>query len=195
MEPVPPTLNIAPDEKVLLLTHRHWSAIGRSISRGVIVIVIPLVIAGLMKRFMGWDLEVGSLGYTILVGAGGLYVLFLWVLGYGFWLDYWLDFYLITDRRIVEIEQAGLFHRTVSEQPLFRVQDVTSEVHGVAASTLGYGNVYIQSAGEKERFVLEEIPRPEKVARMILDAMPKNIPADLPPVEQKKPPVIPRADL
>lgn len=89
------------------------------------------------------------------------FYLFIWLFGLTTFLDYFLDVWIVTDRRIIDIEQKALFSRTTAELELRRVQDVTAEVEGFAATFLDYGNVYIQTAAEKERFIFKQIPHPK----------------------------------
>jgi hypothetical protein len=82
-------------------------------------------------------------------------------------IDYYLDVWIVTNERVINIEQKGLFSREVSEKELHKMQDITSDVDGFWATMLNYGDVYIQTAGEKERFVFKHIPFADEVARRI----------------------------
>jgi uncharacterized membrane protein YdbT with pleckstrin-like domain len=97
-------------------------------------------------------------------------VLFL----FQYFLDFWLDVFILTDKRILDIEQKGLFNRTVSELRLYRTQDVTTEVKGFWHSMFDYGDVYIQTAGEKERFEFKDVAHPEEVSKLILELAEEN---------------------
>lgn len=157
------------DEHVVIVLHRHWFIFVRSVATLVLLGGAPVVVTLVWSRLTDWQLADGSLGYALLVMAGALYYLFLWILIYGYWLDYYLDTFIITNKRVVDIEQAGLFGRTVAEERLYRIQDVTSDTKGILATSLRYGNVYVQTAGKTERFIFEQVPHPELVARSILD--------------------------
>ncbi len=110
-------------------------------------------------------------GWEILMLLGlSVYYLSLWLFFAYTWVDYWLDLWIVTDERIINIEQVGLFNRVISEQRLLRVQDATSEVKGLFPTFLDYGYVYIQTAGERERFVFEQVPHPDLVKRLIVEA-------------------------
>ena len=78
-----------------------------------------------------------------------------------------LDVWTVTTDRVINREQNGLFNRVVSEMDLYRIQDVTAEQKGFFPTILHYGNVYIQSAGVKERFIFEQVPSPYRVAKII----------------------------
>ncbi len=83
------------------------------------------------------------------------------------WLDYWLDAWIITDQRIIDIEQKGLFRREVSEFVLARVQDVTIETIGFIGTLLKFGNIRIQTAGEKD-FTIKMIPNLNEAKNLIM---------------------------
>jgi len=51
---------------------------------------------------------------------------------------------------------------------LTKIQDVTSEIVGVIPTLLSYGNIYVQTAAEKERFVFYQIPSPNEVKNQIV---------------------------
>ena len=84
-------------------------------------------------------------------------------------MDYYLDVWIVTTKRVLNIEQTGLFARVVSELRLYRVQDVTSTVKGVVETLFDFGDVEIQTAGEKTRFLFEEIPHPNRISKSILE--------------------------
>lgn len=157
------------DEHAVIVLHRHWFVFVSSAAALVFLGAAPFVVMFIWSQVTDWQLVAGSFGYAALVMAGALYYLFLWMLIYGFWLDYYLDTFIITNKRVVDIAQSGLFGRTIAEQRLYRIQDVTSDVQGIAATFFHYGNVYIQTAGKTERFVFEHVPHPEKVAKAILE--------------------------
>ena len=76
--------------------------------------------------------------------------------------------WIVTNERIIDIEQRGLFRRTTSELHLAAIQDVTSDVHGILQIGLDYGDVFIQTAGETGRFNFKNIPHPEKIKQRVL---------------------------
>lgn len=156
------------DERIILVLHRHWFTFLGKAGLFIILLIIPAAVTVIWKIQSGWELATGTLGFGLVVMAASIYVMFVWMLIYGFWLDYYLDYYLVTDRRVVDIEQSGLFNRSVAELRLYRIQDVTSDVKGFWPTILRFGNVYIQTAGKQERFVFGQVPHPELVVKQIL---------------------------
>ncbi|QQS20987.1 MAG: PH domain-containing protein [Candidatus Moraniibacteriota bacterium] len=154
-------------ETILFVIHRHWfdiliqflpflaALIGIGIASVVFGILFPELLAGIDTTLFFF------IENTILV--------FLWLFGFLVWIDYYLDVWIITDRRIVNIEQNGLFVRHMSEVFLFRIQDATSEVGGFFPSILNFGDVYVQSAGERERFRFHKVPDPYGIKDTIMD--------------------------
>ena len=84
------------------------------------------------------------------------------------WSDYYLDLWIITNQRIVDINQKGLFNREVSEFMLDKVQDVTVEIPDMLATFMKYGNLKIQTASDKT-FEIKEIPNFYEAKNLIMD--------------------------
>ena len=93
------------------------------------------------------------------------------------WVMYYLNMQIITNQRIVDITQDSLIHHTISELHLSHIEDVTAEVDGLLGTFLDYGNVYVQTAAETERFVFDRVPNPTAVEKMILDLY-ESLPED-----------------
>lgn len=99
-----------------------------------------------------------------------LIILALFVL----WLLYYLNIQVITNLRIVDVDQVGLFHHQISELHIDKIEDVTSETTGIFGTIFDYGNVYIQTAGTIERFDFNNVPHPGKIEKIVLDLYEEN---------------------
>jgi uncharacterized membrane protein YdbT with pleckstrin-like domain len=110
----------------------------------------------------------GSISYPLVVLGASSYYLFVWLLFFFSFIDYYLDIWIITNERIIDVKQEGFFSRIISEQRLYRVQDVTSEIEGILPTIFNYGDVHIQTAGEIERFWFSEVPDPENIRDIIV---------------------------
>ena len=109
--------------------------------------------------------------------ALGVWLLVTWTSAWGAFTRYFLNAWVLTNLRIVDIKQHGYFNREVSSLFLSRVQDVTTNVRGVLPSLLGIGDIKVQTAGEDTEFTMHGIPRPEQMRDTILryvSAEPKN---------------------
>ena len=97
-----------------------------------------------------------------------IYYGFIWILAFIIWVDYYLDIWIVTNQRLLDIEQIGFFNRVVSELDLKRIQDITSRVHGLFPTMFGFGNIHIQTAAEEHKFELKSVPHPVTVRRKII---------------------------
>jgi small-conductance mechanosensitive channel len=85
------------------------------------------------------------------------------------WSDYYLDVFLVTNKRIMKVEQAGLFNRVVAELELENIQDITSSVIGPLRTLLDFGDLSIQTASEVNKIQPKDIPHPVRVRRRIME--------------------------
>ncbi len=111
----------------------------------------------------------GAVTKPALILVASAYYLGIWVFFFAQFIEYYLDNWIITNDRLVSIDQRGLFARTISELDLYRIQDARSEIHGIFATMFNYGDVIAQTAGEKEFFILKGIPDPHHIRQRLLD--------------------------
>lgn len=110
--------------------------------------------------------ELEEVGLKMLIG---IYYLGIWIFFFTEFTDYYLDIDIITSDRIIDIDQRGLFGRSVSELDMTRVQDVHSEVKGIIQTLLDYGNVTVQTAAEEENFRFDQVPHPHRARQRIIE--------------------------
>lgn len=160
-------------EQTVALLRRHWFTLASLAVAFILVLLLP-VGAWLGLRFANPDFFSEPVRSTLFVLGVSIFFLFSWLFLFQNYLDYYLDMWIVTNRRVLDIEQHGLFARTVAELRLDRVQDVTAEVNGFFKTLFDYGVVYVQTAGEKERFTFEDVPHPNQIAKIILDLSEKE---------------------
>ena len=100
-------------EHVVIVLHRHGFIFVRSAFTLFISAAAPVLAWFIWSQVTTQQVLAGTLMHTALVMALVLYYLFLWNLIYGFWLDYYLDTFILTNKRVIDISQAGLFSRGV----------------------------------------------------------------------------------
>ena len=158
--------NQRPDERVVLFLRRHWFAILSIATAFTLLTSVPLLLGWFFwDTVQGWT-EQEVLG-PIIVIIGSIYFLSVWLFAFLEFTDYYLDTWIITSERIINIEQQGLFNRTASELDLASVQDTTAEIRGIWQTLFTYGNVFVQTGGEKARFHFKNIDNPEHVKELI----------------------------
>ncbi|MBI4437335.1 PH domain-containing protein [Candidatus Uhrbacteria bacterium] len=158
--------NQRPDERVILFLRRHWFAILAIVVAFTLLVSIPLILGWFFWGRVSVWLEHPVLGPLVVI-IGSIYFLCVWLFAFLEFTDYYLDTWIITNERIINIEQQGLFNRTASELDLAAVQDATAEIRGLWQTLFTYGNVFVQTAGEKNRFHFKNINDPEQVKELI----------------------------
>lgn len=155
-----------PNEKIIMILRRHWWILFKIILLYSMLALLPLFFRYVITNYS--DLMALDIAVIILKLLLSLYYIFVLTFFFRSWLDYYLDIWIITSERIVNIEQKGLFSRQISTQRLYRIQDVTAEVKGILPTFLHYGDVHIQTAGTEPRFVFKQIPNPYEVTKKIM---------------------------
>ncbi|MFC1622406.1 hypothetical protein ACFL1Y_00210 [Patescibacteria group bacterium] len=154
------------DEKIILVLHRHPFVFLKVLLMYILLLGVPIVISTYITSYTEWEIN-QSLN-VILSLTTSLYYIFILTFLYRAWLDHYLDIWVITSERVVNIEQKGLFSRNISSQKLYRVQDVTADVKGILPTFLHYGNVFVQTAGTKQNFIFKNIPNPYDVTKKLM---------------------------
>ncbi|MFN3301800.1 MAG: PH domain-containing protein [Patescibacteria group bacterium] len=153
-------------EKIIFFLHRHFFIFFKKIISLLILGSLPFLVYFVLKIYFPSLLE-NEIIYPLLVLLGSLWLIFIWISLFHSWIDYYFDLWVVTNKQIISIEQAGLFNRTIAKQPLSRVQDITVEIKGFFPTIFKFGNVYIQTAGTKERFIFYDVKDPYEVAQKI----------------------------
>lgn len=159
-------------EEIVMHLWRHWFIFFKIIVGFLFFSLLPVGLFLFLNNTAPGILT-NEIGRALLTVLALIYYLAALVIFFTAWTSVYLDVYTITTHRIINREQLGLFNRTVSEIDLSRIQDVAAEQKGMLATFLNYGNVYIQSAGEVERFVFVQIADPYRIAK-ILEKLDEN---------------------
>lgn len=158
-------LKLYETEKIALVIHRHWFVMARTVVVFFILILIPPAVLSslpiLTERFDPLVVEPATNFFL------SLYIMVLFIFLFLLWMDYYLDMWIITNSRIIDVEQKGLFNRQISEIPLQHVQDVTIEVRGFIETFLKFGRIRIQTAGERE-FTINFVPHLYEAKEVII---------------------------
>lgn len=164
---------IEKNEKIIKIIHRHWFNIFTQYVVIIAMILSLIVILSALPYFFPIFKEIGFKKLALFIES--LFAIFIWIYGFFIWIDYYFDIWVITSERIINIEQKGLFVRSMSELKYGRIQDVTAEEKGIIPTLLEYGNVYVQTAAEQERFIFRKVAYPYKLKDMIMDMQKEQI--------------------
>ncbi|MEO6077837.1 MAG: PH domain-containing protein [Candidatus Andersenbacteria bacterium] len=176
-------------EHVVLKARKRWFALFSHALTMAVIAVFPVVfISGFGIPFLytiNAGLVAGITGHDVLFYSTA-WILFVWVMFVAMWTNYYMDVLIITNQRLIDMEQFILFSREEVSIPLDKIQDITIEIKGVLQTMFKFGRVEIQTAGTEREAVMEDIKDPEQVKRSIdelLLTIPKNVSS---PIEKTK---------
>jgi hypothetical protein len=113
--------------------------------------------------FMPWffAIEYGVAGeyesiFVIYTAIVCLYLAWKFVIWY-------LNVYIITTSRLIEIQRSGVFSKEVLETPLERILNVSFRTTGFVSTLFGYGDVLVQVVGLEQPIDIEDVPTPHAV--------------------------------
>lgn len=163
-------MQLHPNEQLLTAERRHWLPIAIESASLLIAALLPL------SLLVGAELMPAGAVATVNEYRSFAWFLYaVWLLG--LWMvfsisitNYYLDILLITNRRVVDIEQLGLFSRDVAELHLENIVDIHVEIKGFVASFFNYGNLYLQTSSERPQFSMNNVQDPHRVQEMISKA-------------------------
>ena len=155
------------DEKIFIAVREHPVILA-------IKVGVWAMLLGLLFVFRAY---VPDIAPTLFEGTAGtvisvlqqVYVLFLALSIFIIFVLYYLNLHIVTEMRIVDIDQVGLFKHQVSTLNISQIEDVTSDTTGVLGTLFDFGTVFIQTAGSKERFEMLNIPHPGRLSKIIID--------------------------
>jgi len=155
-------------EKVIFVLRRHPITFSGPVLLLLILLAVPFVM-----YFLFQNLYTNFFDNTILepisVLIASAYFLGVFLFFYGQFIDFYLDLWIVTNDRVVDIEQKGLFARTISEVDLYRIQDVTTEVHGFIGTIFNYGDVIIKTASNNSEIVFIDVANPNFLRHKLIE--------------------------
>ncbi len=83
--------------------------------------------------------------------------------------EYATSVLIITNQRIIYLDQSGFLRRKIIETNLDKVQNVTSDTSGMVKTSLDFGDLIIRTAGANAggEIVIKNIPQPYQVQQAI----------------------------
>ena len=161
---------LEPGEHVVKELRKHWFIFLAELLPYAILAVVPFALPKLLVLAPPLAKYAAAFTYQtpLMRAILGVWLLVWWTSAWGCFTRYFLNAWILTNMRIVNIKQRRYFSREVSSLFLTRVQDVTTDVTGVLPSLLGIGDIKVQTAAEDVEFVMHGIPRPEQMRDIIL---------------------------
>jgi len=157
------------DEEIILIQRKYWLSFVLESIPLILIAILPFILFIFIKVLsLPQDIKSIFLNYSSYYFFFTFNLIFiLWLFLGTLWTNYYLDILIITNKRIIDIEQIGLFARDEAEINFEKIQDVRIEIVGFLPSLLKFGNIYIQSAAENREFILKDFHNPYKIKDII----------------------------
>jgi membrane protein YdbS with pleckstrin-like domain len=143
-------------EELIVILRKHWITLSWLFLKAIIIFALAMFFFKLAPNEK-WAAQV----FIIWISLISIYIfrgIFVWL----------LDCYIITNKRIVDIDQRGFFQRIVTEVAYEKIQNAIYEIRGPIATFFNYGNIKIQITQNRGLLLMKQIPQPKKIQEVIV---------------------------
>lgn len=159
-------------EHVVMEVRKHWFVVATKVFIAIILAYAPVFLYSLTKFISIQFITSGSHGvdkFFLFIYLGWL--LILWMYVFYVWTDYYLDIWIITNKKIMTVEQKGFFNREVSTINLSKIQDVSTKVKGIVETFMGFGDLQVETAGNSQIFIIRQVDKPGETRKKINEVL------------------------
>lgn len=148
-------------EEVKFIFRRHFTT-----AKAGIIFLIALIILGLVPLFL-WKGDARMfwlfVGFVLIGFIGFLYSYMMW----------YFSVYIVTNQRIRQITQKGLFKKTVVDLGLDKIQSISYGITSVIGGIIGYGTILIQTGvGD---LVISAVGKPAEIYEKLQQTVSENV--------------------
>jgi len=145
------------DEEVLFVFRKHPVVMRKGLIFGMLGLLI-----GVMPSIFIPSYTVYFLGLV----AGMVIGFFIFLPS---WIGWWFSVFIVTDQRLIQVTQKGLFHRSVIDMGLAQIQMVNYEIAGLQETLLGFGTIMMQTfVGD---LVIHDVHHPAEIQKRLLEIL------------------------
>ena len=85
------------------------------------------------------------------------------------YIEWYFNVYVVTDRRVVDIDFAPLFSKKISETTYDKIEDTSFTMNNFIQTLFNFGDVFLQTAAEQREFEFRNVPNPARVQDILSD--------------------------
>jgi len=146
-------------EKVILLLRQHWITQTGWMMTALVMVFLPIALRWVpLLSFMRDNFQFMSVVLWYLLIVAFIYEKFI---------TWYFHAFIITDERVIDINFYNMLYKEVSEAKIDNIEDVTYRQGGVLRAWFNYGDVSMQTAGEEREFMIENVPTPNRVVKIL----------------------------
>jgi len=158
-------------EKILSVYRRHKFIIIMELFPLALFAIITVALAFFIVSMFFSEMP---MLYPVVFLIMFLFLHLFWIASFIALADYYLDIWILTDKRVITVEQKSLFSRIISEFELSKIQEVSVGVHGFLPTVIDYGDVRVRTASENPNFVFKQVSNPNRIKDEITKAAEDN---------------------
>jgi len=146
-------------EKIILLLRQHWVTQFSWVLTAGVMMWLPLCLLWIPIL----DFLPGNFQFMAVVIWYLLIIAFI----YEKFILWFYHVFIITDERVIDVDFYNLLYKEVSEAKIDNIEDVTYRQGGMVKAWLNFGDISLQTAGEKQEFMIENVPQPFRVVKIL----------------------------
>lgn len=151
----------ANDEAVVLFTREHWWGLIRRMFFPLIALAAIVALLILIQQSLPALLGIGVLGGSLILGGIALYV----------FIDWRNDYWVVTNKRIVHVDELVFIRKRRDETPLPSITQVQYERHGIAAAVFDFGDLEVETF--TGTIGMRNMPNPMNIKREVQEEVEK----------------------
>ena len=150
------------DEEVLLVFRKHPIVMRKGIVIASAGLLLPVLYTGGLTFFRpnnppSMTFFFGSLVFGLFLGV---------ILMLPSWIAWYYSVFIVTNQRLIQITQKGLFHKSVVDVGINQIQMVNYEIAGLQETLLGFGTIMMQTyLGD---LIIHDVHHPAKIQKKLL---------------------------
>lgn len=153
------------DEEVLMVFRKHPVVMRKGIIIASVGILLPILYILALTIIYENNPDklptVNAFYFSLIIGVVLAFLLML-----PSWISWFYSVYIVTNQRLIQITQKGMFHRSMVGLGLNQIQMVNYEIGGFQETVLGFGTIMIQTFVGS--LTIHEVHHPAKIQKEIL---------------------------
>ena len=153
------------DEDVLMVFRKHPIVMRKGLIFASIGLLLPMLYTLALTFVYANNTEklpsVSFFYFSLLIGFVLATIIML-----PYWIGWFYSVYIITDQRMLQITQKGLFRRSMVALGLDQIQMVNYEINGLEETLLGFGTIMVQTY--MGSLTIHDVHHPAKIQKEML---------------------------
>ncbi|MBN2015413.1 hypothetical protein JW766_01135 [Candidatus Dojkabacteria bacterium] len=158
-----------PNERVYIMLRKHIITNFGWVVMTAISILIPIGVLIFLKAIDADIYESFSLTRGQVLSAIVMWYVLIITNAFMKFLDWYFNIYVITSERVIDFDFSPFAYHKISEAGLESIVDATQENIGFFPMLFNFGDVYVQTAGERREFDFLSVSKPAWVRDKIMD--------------------------